>query len=260
MALARPGFGAKIGGVFKTLGSKAACLYLLSRLCGKLRLPLTIYSYRLVAQPVAAYPRLTGTRGDSFEAREILPDDPALAEMPLEAETVAFRFGQGAHCLGLFRGKALAGYIWLILGPFEEDEVRCRFVPLPAARASWDFDIYVLPTYRLSPVFPKLWDVADAFLRERGIAWSCSRVSAFNLTSVRSHARLGALDLGGADFLVAGPVQLMLSGQAPWVHLAMTRGARPRLQVDTAKAESAARDAMTGSHSVARQVDSPDRR
>lgn len=238
-----PGVFSKIAALFRTLGAKTAALYLLSRGVDALRLPFEVRSYRLIAQPVASAPRLKGSRGGSFVGREIGPRDSALAEMPLEQDTLDFRFGQGARCLGLFREQALVAYIWLTLGPYEEDEVRCRFLPLPEGRTSWDFDLYVLPAYRLSPAFLKMWDEADAFLRAHGVAWSCSRISAFNLASVRSHARLGGVDLGGADFLTAGPVQILVSGRAPWIHLAVTRGSRPVVPLDTAKADSGAQKA-----------------
>ncbi len=233
----------RIAALFRALGPKTAVLYLLFRTMEWLRLPVRVYCYRLIAQPVPSAPRLKGERGNSLVGREIGPEDSALAEMPLEQETLDHRFGQGARCLGLFREQALVAYIWLTLGAYEEDEVRCRFVPLPEGRASWDFDLYVLPAYRLSPAFLKMWDVADAFLREHGVAWSCSRISAFNLSSVRSHARLGGVDLGGADFLVAGPVQILLSSRAPWVHITATRRSRPVVPLDTSMAESGPRTA-----------------
>src|SRR3546814_8885793 len=52
---------------------------------------------------------------------------------------------------------------------------------------------------RSGPAFGRLWDEANAFLRQQGVACSWSRISAFNPASLASHARLGARIAGRSE-------------------------------------------------------------
>jgi len=213
------------------LGGWGSVLYAIDRLCQRLRLPIGVRSYFVVAQPVHPRPLLSRRRGGDFTFREVCPGQPALDEMPLERETLDFRFAQGARCFGLFRDGGLIAYIWLQTGPFDEDVVRCRFEPQPPDCTCWDFDVYVRPTDRLTPAFLRLWDAANARLRAEGVSYSLSRISAFNLASLRSHRRLGAEVVGRTDFLTLGPVQLLISTLRPFLHLSLSRRSRPRIPV-----------------------------
>jgi hypothetical protein len=56
----------------------------------------------------------------------------------------------------------------------------------PSGKAVWDFDVYVVPAYRLGYTFLKLWDTANAHLRSLGVRWTLSRISAFNAGSLSS--------------------------------------------------------------------------
>ena len=69
------------------------------------------------------------------------------------------------------------GYLWLKLQGYEEDEVRCRYVPVPERGTAWDFDIYVAPPYRMGRTFTRMWIAANDFLRSNGIEWTLSRIS-----------------------------------------------------------------------------------
>ena len=88
-----------------------------------------------------------------------------------------------------------------------------------AASAAWDFDVYVAPAYRLSRAFGRLWDAANEELRSEGVRWCHSRISAFNLSSIAVHEKLGARQVGWAGFLCLGGFQLMVSSLKPWVHV-----------------------------------------
>lgn len=101
------------------------------------------------------------------------------------------RFGQGAECLALYCGDRVVATLWFLVGPYLEDEVRCRFVPLPAGQCSWDFDVFVDPAHRITGAFAALWDAADAELARRGVIASLSRISAFNPASLRGPGRPG---------------------------------------------------------------------
>jgi hypothetical protein len=238
-------FFQKLRSVFNEFGPKGL-LYLLTRaLEGS---PAGLHCYHLVAQPVPQAPLLPAGRGRSIEVRRLGRSDPALLCLPLTQSVLDRRFGQDAICLGAFKDGAVIGCLWLCIGPYQEDEVRCRFIPQPKGRAAWDFDVYLHPDHRLGLGFPRLWDEANRLLRERGVAWSMSRISTLNLKSLAAHRRLGARHLGMATFLCLGRVQLMVSSLAPYVHLSTGPGTAPSLSLrapETAptQAEQAALDA-----------------
>ena len=213
----------KLRTVFEEFGAKAP-LYLLSRVCEGT--PFGVYAYRLVAQPVAPGPLLPPARGRTIEIRRMERGDPAFAGLPLTQAVLDYRFGQGSICFGAFKGGTVIGCIWLCLGPYLEDEVRCRFVPVDA---SWDFDVYLRPEHRVGFAFARLWDEANTFLRGRGLAWSISRISVLNTKSLAAHDKLGIRTLGTAAFLRAGRVQLMLSSLAPFVSLSVSAASAPTL-------------------------------
>jgi len=91
----------------------------------------------------------------------------------------------------------------------------------------WDFDVFVVPRYRLGRTMARLWKAVDADLSAQGVQWSFSRISLFNAESMNSHARLGAVAVGHAIFLVAGKLQLSFSGQAPFFRLGWSQKHRP---------------------------------
>ena len=125
------------------------------------------------------------------------------------------------------------GFLWLLLGSYQEDEVRARYVPLPTGRAAWDFDVYVAPESRLGLTFPRLWDGANGVLRENDMLWSCSRISPFNVGSLAAHARLGTLSLGSAIFLCAGRWQITFASIPPYFHLSSHPGSFPEFRLNT---------------------------
>ena len=157
----------KIKQAIDELGLVDACLYGLKQFLEKRELPANVYRYVFVAQPVIADKLTPRNRGLSIEVRRVGETDPVLATLPPPEGVIRFRFAQGAVCLGAYKDGDLIGCIWLCLGPYNEDEVRCRFIPLPQGQAAWDFDIYVHPQHRLGFAFSRLWDAANEYLRER---------------------------------------------------------------------------------------------
>ena len=215
------------------IGLPAAVLYLANRLLDKAGGIAAVYRYALVAQPVAEKPLLPGHRGRSIEIRMIDPRDPALVGMDgITTEVLEYRAGMNSVCFGAFEDGAIIGCLWLCLGPYDEDEVRCRFLPLPEGQASWDYGIFLRPEHRKGLAFARLWDAANAFLRERGVRWSLSRISAFNPASLASHRRLGATRIGSATFLRIGPLQVMGATLPPYVHVSATEKTRPCLRLE----------------------------
>jgi hypothetical protein len=186
--------------------------------------------YFLVVQPVepAADAR---TRRSQIEVRELREDDPQLAVLPRPAVVMRDRFARNGRCIGAFEGTQFAAMGWFQLQDYDEDEVRCSYRCVPAGRVSWDYDLLIADRFRLTPLFARLWAAANSMLHASGIAWSASRISAFNSASIRSHARLGARRVATVTFLCVGPLQLMLGGCRPYLHFSR-RGRGPELEID----------------------------
>jgi len=91
--------------------------------------------------------------------------------------------------------------------------------------------VYVDPAFRMGRLFARLWDTANRYLRERGVDWSLSRISAFNPESLQAHARLGLRRLGSATFVCAGRVQLAVLTMPPFVHLSLSPASRPTVRL-----------------------------
>ena len=208
---------------------------LLQRVPGK---RCALHRYQFVAQGVAPG-SLCGGRGKSIVVApclgmETLP--PASQRPPRPPATLTARFRQGARCLLASAPPTsqtlLAGWLWMVHGACQEDEVRARYV-LPSLQSSWDLDVWVHPELRGGLVFAHLWEEANTLLHEQGVRWSCSRISRFNRTSMAAHARLGTLDLGTATFLRCGHWQWMLASLPPYLHLSRRADSFPSFIFDT---------------------------
>ncbi len=221
----------KIAGVLRELGIVAGIVYGLDRLVSKAGLPVNLRFYDLVAQAVADDFVLPARRRAAFEIREIGRDDPALALIPATPEVLAFRFNQPAVCLGAWSKGQLVGYLWLCLGPYEEDEVRCRFVPVPETEAVWDFDVYIFPEHRIGFGFAALWEGAHAYLRGRGVRFTLSRIARTNVDSQRAHRHFGLKRLGRTLFITGNRAQIMLATVPPYVHVAVRPERRPVIRL-----------------------------
>lgn len=225
----------KIRAAAAELGWFNASLYGADRLLSRLGGAVGIYRYYLVAQPVPDQPLLPARRGRAIDVERMAAGHPGFGGLPLGEDVIAYRFAQEAVCFGAFQDGEIRGCLWLCLGPYDEDEVRCRFVHLPESETAWDFDVYVCPDARVGFAFGRLWDEANAFLREKGVSWSMSRISAFNPGSLASHTRLGARRVGSAIYLKLGGWQVTIADVAPYMHLSTGAGSVPRLRVGPMK-------------------------
>lgn len=213
----------------KALTHEMGGAYLLPYLAHRVLVALTggwahVEAFLLVAQPVAAAPLLPARRGADISLVSLTPGDPLLKQLPRPQSVIADRYRQGAHGFAAVRDGQLLGCIWLIMNRYDEDVVRIRY-KLPASGCcAWDFDVYVDPAHRLGFTFAKLWDAANAFLRERGVSWSLSRISAFNRASLSSHSRMGARELGWVTVLTLGQVEFLVSNCQPGFHVSWGRG------------------------------------
>lgn len=236
----------KTRATFGELGLLNTALYSVDRLFVGLKTGIRLFRYYLVAQPVPPETDQPVGRAWSMTIREINRSDRALTAIPVTPEVLDYRFSQAATCLGAFKGEELVAYLWLCLGPYEEDEVRCRFVPGPKGKVAWDFDVYVMPEHRLSRAFAFLWREANAYLRARGIAWTISRISAFNPGSLASHRRMGASRLGSAIFVRRKNLQLLIANVKPYICLTFGEKTRPVIQLDAPDRPTMKRDLSPG--------------
>lgn len=220
----------KIRQNLNTLGFSDTCYYALHRVLRTAGIGL--FRYEILAQPVMATALLSGRRGKSITVRQLARDDPAMAELLLDADILQFRFQQGAIGFGAFHDTRAVGCLWLCLNGYLEDEVRCRFVPKPAELASWDFGLYVDPAYRTGIAFARLWDVANQFLRERGFQWTISRISRFNMASIQSARALRAVSCARMFVVRAGVWQLFFATIPPRIHFSPRTGNIPTYEID----------------------------
>lgn len=156
--------------------------------------------YVLVAVPVDRMPMMP--RG--WEAQ--IMDEAAPAGI-VEPEVAEYRLRQGMCCIAAApEGEAPVGVTWAGSGRFDEDEAHLTFrTPVGAA---WDTGLYVEPRARGGRAFAALWAGMRCWAEARGHRWSMSRISDYNLPSRRSHARMGAHEIGRVAVLVIGGHQL----------------------------------------------------
>lgn len=215
-----------------TLGPLNGVLYLTDRLLSRLsagRVRLVIY--RVVAQPVGRAGAMPVRAGASSTLEEALPGHAMASAFPRPASVIAMRYANGARCLVAAVKAQFAGYLWWQRERYDEDEVRCRYLLARPEESAWDFDVYVEPRFRLGRTLALLWQAADARMAAEGVRWTFSRISTFNAESLASHARLGAVPVARAAFVVAGPAQLALFDRSPFVHLSLSGSAWPTLAV-----------------------------
>lgn len=127
-----------------------------------------------------------------IEAREAQLNPDILGA---SAEAIAYRQSMGCTCLVALDSKQQAvGAIWITDHPFHEDEADLRYVP--GSEMAWDLGLYIVPEYRLGRTFAALWAGVGAWMDQRALKWSCSRITDYNLESRAPHARLGAKVIG----------------------------------------------------------------
>ncbi len=223
----------KVTGPIAEFGLIAGLLYGIDELFCRFGSRFRIFCYEIMIQPIAAQPIAPPSLTKNIRVREVPREDPVLEQFPPSQDALDQRYSQGAVCLGAFNAESLIGYQWLCFGPYEEDEVRCTFVPEPSTTAVFDFDFYVYPEQRFGIGFVALWDGTSDYLRERGIEYSCSRVSYFNTASRKSHKHFKWKRAGLAVFLRGRSWQLMVSTLAPYLHVSFSKSSRPRIRVST---------------------------
>ena len=185
--------------------------------------------YYFVAQPVPVAPTATHRRVGRFSIRRAHAVDAVIGSAPRPGAVLQRRFRDGAMCFVAECDGQLAGFIWLMERKYMEDEVRCLYHLDAESKAAWDFDVYVVPAFRATRLFARLWDAANEWLLGQGYRWSLSRISGFNVASLTAHQRLGAVTLGSGTFLTVGSMQIAFFSMQPYVHVSFRRKTFPQL-------------------------------
>jgi len=217
----------RISGPFKEFGWSAGTLYILHRVLSSISSRLGLYAYEFMVQPIDGRPLLPPNLSKSLTFEQIGPGHPDIAQMPAREDIKARRFEQGAQCLGAYRKGQLIGYLWYATGRYEEDEVRCDYILVDEASSVFDFDLYVLPQHRLGLGFQGIWHGANQDFAKRGIRYTFSRLTRFNVASRRAHAHLGWKRIGIGIFLQLWRLELMAATMSPYV--GVTFGAKQRI-------------------------------
>ncbi len=221
---------AKFMGLKAELGALNACYYMLGKILGKISSGnMSVIKYYLTLQPISNEPLISAARGKNLTIRQIYADDPETELFPRSSDVIQWRYSEGSICFCVFKDETFAGYIWLATEIYREDEVLCDYHPLPKGLACWDYDVYIVPKFRFSLAFAKLWEHANRYMSRQGVVGTVSRISAFNVSSLRSHKRLGARILASQLFLLIGSVQIMFSSISPYIHISTSQ--RKRAQV-----------------------------
>ncbi|SDY11314.1 hypothetical protein [Nitrosomonas halophila] len=194
------------------LGIKDTLLYIFDRLLYKISFKtLILHKYYITQQPVSQDCLVPAGKGGDIEIAQIGPDHPLLQQMDRPFSVLQKRFANGGHCFSARKGEQFAGNLWLNFDKYQEDEVRCTYVLQPKGQAAWDYDVFVLPKYRFSYVFAKLWDEANKVMRQRGIGHVYSRINYYNIASLQAHKRLGSRIIGSLFFINLGRFQCAIS-------------------------------------------------
>lgn len=206
---------------FKEFGWFGGALYVANRVLSKLSPHLRLYYHYWMVQPIAEKPLLPDQFVADMTIRQIEQGDPLLDVMPIPPEMIRFRFTQNAICLVLFVKEEFAGYIWFTFGRYDEDEARCTFVLSPENQSVFDFNLYLFPEFRGGIAFLALWDGASKYLRDRGIRYSYSRLTAYKLRSASSHSHFGWKQIGTAVVLRLWALEIFFASQSPYVYVSL---------------------------------------
>lgn len=203
---------------FIAFGPIFGAVYVMDRVLSRVSPKFRILAYDLIVQPIPSAPVLPPARSRNLCARELRQGDADLEKVIAPPRVRESRFAQGAVCLATYRNERLLGYVWLCFGSYREDEARCTY-EVPPGEAAFDFDLVVLPEFRMGLGFAAVWHCTTEYLRNRGVELSFSRVTHFNLISRRSHDRLGSIRIGRILILKLSGLEILISTRSPYIHL-----------------------------------------
>jgi hypothetical protein len=191
----------------------------------------SLEKFYIVAQPVPGKRLLPENRGKSIAILQIDRDHPLLSSLSRPRDEIARRFAGGAVCFLATREDRIIGHLWITRSPYREPFHRCEFTLREPDRTAWDFDMWIAPDERLGLAFARLWSECNSYLREHGVSWTCSSMSAFNPASLKAHQRLGMRVMHSVFYLGAGRVELLIADVAPYFVLSFSPRKFPVIEV-----------------------------
>lgn len=219
----------RLVGPFREFGGVVGSLYLVDRMLKQLSPNWGVYPYAFVVQPIPDQPLLPPALSKNICVARLSPSGPWLDKIAVPDQVMADRFARGFCGIAVLRKGELVGYAWWSVASYPEQEVRCKFELREPVHAVFDFDVHVMPEHRMGLGFMSVWHAFAEELRREGVQRSYSRISRFNLASLRAHARLGARPIGRAIFVRAGALTLTLMGRFPFLRVTLGDGCRLRL-------------------------------
>lgn len=193
------------------LGLAGVASYAVARIAVRSGL-LVFYRYAIVATPRTAMPSMPA----GFQVRSLAPEELSAHNIDAPIHVQADRFAQGMTCLGAFNKRSeLVGVTWLAPGGLVEDDVNVRFA-VPDG-SCWDTGLWIAPRFRLSRAFVALWAGTAEWMAVHGLEHSYSRIADYNLPSILSHKRMGAITLGHHSFIKIGRWQYSSSTRPRFV-------------------------------------------
>ena len=207
------------------LGTAPTLTYLSSRFLNKISRGLDVHHYIFYSQARLTESRLAIARRNRYEFIWLNQYDTILEQLERPKAVFEDRFQQGAICLAAVNNGLFLGCIWLLQRQYIEDEIRAiyRFTD----NAVWDFDVYIIPKKRLTPLFAALWDCADEWMKNQKIDYSLSRISAHNPASVKAHQSTGAKPVGWAIAVTLFNWQISFASTKPKLHISTTNKNAP---------------------------------
>jgi len=207
----------KIKSAVKEFGYFNAFLYFLSNILGRVSGSIKVVKYYIYKQRVDSTSFPVKRRFGSIDVLEVHENEEKHREaFPRPKAVLDARFKQSSRCFAAYRNEIFEGYIWFVKDDYFEDEIRCHYVLQPKDKVAWDFDVYIEPQARFGVAFSKLWHEVFNVLEDEGVQWTLSRISAFNMNSIRSHERLGARRIYTITAFCLGPMQIIFSDIRPY--------------------------------------------
>jgi len=208
---------------WKVIGIMGVASYGLAYACA--RIPHLAYSrHKLFAVPADILPEMP--RGYSFAEL----DAAALAGHVIDASPAeqAERFAQGFVCLGVFSPQGqLVGVTWLVTRTHVEPTTGLCFT-LPD-RTAWDAGLWIPENRRLSRAFVAIWAAVRIWMGRNGVDRTVSTIADYNVSSLTSHRRMGARELGRIAIVRLGRMQITF-GARPFLSL-LGRARRPEVVI-----------------------------
>lgn len=220
---------------FRRFGLAIGLLYVVHRALNRLSSSFGVYPYQIFMQPLSQAPLLPLALAKNLRRESLFPGHPLLDIVQVPQVVLKERFAGGAQGLVALRRDDPLGYAWWRRSSYHESEVRCVFEIDDKEVAVFDFDVFVLPAHRMGLGFISVWHVLMEHLGSIGVTHSYSRISEFNLASLRAHTRLGGQVIDRIIFIRLGLLSVALIRRLPFVRVAWGSSAwlRMRLVVPT---------------------------